>query len=688
MPSAHPADHFAHLLSLLHQEREEDLQEYLRQVRLRPLHERVEQGYTWYPLKVVQTGFSLGEKAFLVVERTNRLHEPHQLKAGQSVNLFTQAEHLKHPEQAGVIHYVERNRMKIILQARDVPDWLAYGQLGVDQLFDDRSYQEMVKALHQVMKAKGNRLAELRDILTGKRPPTPPYWDAGPYHPAAAAEATPAEAGSADPLAGLNDSQRAAVRAILLSSEVAVVHGPPGTGKTTTLVAAIRQLVSTEDTVLVTAPSNTAADLLTERLADAGLRVVRIGNISRVDDHVLPYTLDSLLAHHPESKNIKKVKIQAAEYRRQARQHKRSFGYEERREREHLHTQARELEAWANTLEQRLLEETLSSAQAIICTLIGATHPVLEGYRFRTCIIDEAAQALEPAAWVPISKCSRVVLAGDPFQLPPTVKSVDAARKGLSVTLIERCLGLLPQQVHLLDVQYRMHRAIMDFSNQYFYGGALRAHESVVERRLFSLSALGEEDEADTLTVFDPVVFVDTAGTGFEEKINRSLGKDSVRYPSKYNPEEALLLREHLLKLLRCFPPPAADTAGTGAAPAQPSIGILSPYREQVNYLEDLVREDTLLSALPRNLLSINTIDGFQGQERDVVYISLVRSNPKNEIGFLSDYRRMNVAMTRARKLLVVIGDSATIGNNPFYAQLLDYCEKHGAYQTAWEYML
>jgi ATP-dependent RNA/DNA helicase IGHMBP2 len=698
MPDTAP-DHFTHLLQLLHQEREEDLQEYLRQVRQRPLHERVEQGYTWYPLNVVQTGFSLGEKAFVVVERTARLHEPHQLRAGQSVSFFTQAEHVKHPEKQGVIHFVERNRMKIILNSRDVPDWLAFGQLGVDQLFDDRSYQEMVKALERVMRAKGDRLAELRDILVGKKKTEHGLPTGLPDLPQ------------------LNDSQRNAVAAVLAGRDVTVLHGPPGTGKTTTLVAAIRRLTETESTVLVTAPSNTAADLLTERLAAEGLSVVRVGNISRVDEQVVEHTLDSILARHPESKNIKKVKIQAAEYRRQSRQHKRSFGYEERREREHLKTQARELEAWANTLEQRLLEETLSSAQAIICTLVGAAHPVLDGRRFRTCVMDEAAQALEPAAWIPITKCSRVVLAGDPFQLPPTVKSLDAARKGLSKTLIERCLDILPQHVHLLDVQYRMHRAIMDFSNQYFYNGALKAHDTVGERRLLAL-----ESDGETLTVFDPVVFVDTAGTGFEEKINRSAGKDSARYPSKYNPDEALLVREHLLKLVEQFslqtpnselqtpnfklqtsnfklqtPNPELQTPNSELQTSNPelqtpnfsfpSIGILSPYREQVNCLEEMLRDDPRLSAFPRNTLTVNTIDGFQGQERDVIYISLVRSNAKHDIGFLSDYRRMNVAMTRARKLLVVFGDSATIGKNPFYAQFLDYCEKHGAYQTAWEYM-
>lgn len=649
-----PSDHFHHLLSLLARERDEDLQEYLRQIRERPLPERVERGYSWYPLQIVQTGFALGDKAFVVVERTTRRDEPHQLRAGQTVRFFTQSPHVKDPDKQGVINYVERNRMKIVLNARDVPDWITFGQLGVDQLFDDRSYQEMERALHKVMQAKGDRLAELRDILSGRKKPADIF------------ESTPVQ------LPGLNDSQNAAVTAVLANRDVTVIHGPPGTGKTTTLVAAIAQMVQKENTVLVSAPSNTAADLLTERLAAAGVQVVRVGNVSRIDESVMQHTLDSIIARHPESKNIKKVKIQAAEFRRQARQHKRSFGYEERREREHLKHQARELESWAASLEERLLEQILSSAQAITCTLVGAAHPVLDKYRFHTCVMDEAAQALEPAAWIPIAKCSRVVLAGDPFQLPPTVKSMEAARGGLSKTLIERCLELLPDAVHLLDVQYRMHQSIMDFSNQYFYDGALKAHDSVEGRRLLSLDPGGE-----IVTVFEPVLFVDTAGTGFEEKINKDTAKDSTRYASKYNPEEALLLREHLLQLLEKFPDPDHF----------PSIGLLSPYREQVNYMEDMVREDEVLSPLfADSQIVVNTIDGFQGQERDVIYISLVRSNPKSEIGFLSDYRRMNVAMTRARKLLVVIGDSATIGNNAFYAKFLAYCEEKGGYESAWVY--
>lgn len=668
-----PETHFTQLLALLHTEREEDLQQYLRFVRQRPLSERVAQGFSWYPLKVVQTGFSLGEKAFVVVERMSQQDQPHQLRAGQTVSLFTTGTDEKHAEKSGIINYVERNRMKIILNARDVPDWIEPGPLGVDQLFDDRTYSEMEKALRKVMAAKKDRLAELRDLLvSGKKNLLQSFLLADDVEKTYSSD----DFKSSDEASALNASQEAAVRNILSSNAISIIHGPPGTGKTTTVVAAVKRLCARENTVLVTAPSNTAADLLTERLAAQGLNVVRIGNVSRVDEAVLSHTLDALLAAHPESKNIRKVKLQAAEYRRQTRKHKRTFTGEDRRERDHLKHQARELEAWANTLEDRLLEEILSSAQAITCTLVGAAHPVLERYHFRTCVIDEAAQALEPAAWIPITKCSRVVLAGDPFQLPPTVKSQEAARGGLSRTLIERCIDLLPDTVSLLTVQYRMHQAIMGFSNDYFYGGALQAHESVALRQL---TPFGEDDEPH-----QPVVFIDTAGTGFEEKAALMKGEGPARSLSRYNPEEALLLREHLLQLLDKFPEEAL-----------PSIGILSPYREQVNHLEDMVREDPRLAFLLEKQRDtggqtgslVNTIDGFQGQERDIIYLSLVRSNAKHEIGFLSDYRRMNVAMTRARMLLVVIGDSATIGNNAFYQAFLDYCEKEGSYETAWAYM-
>ncbi|MCB0629971.1 MAG: AAA domain-containing protein [Saprospiraceae bacterium] len=625
----------AHLRQLVQLEKEEDLEQHRQKVQQLPLDKRVAEGYSWYPVQVSKTGYALGDRAYVIVERSGE-DKPDQFRAGKTVSLFTRQPEVKHPEKSGVIQYVNRNRMKIILNSSDLPDWLGLGQIGVDLLFDERTYLEMDKALKLLMKVKGDRLAELRDILFGKQ--------AALFHPIPETHRIPE----------LNESQNDAVNQVLAARDVAVIHGPPGTGKTTTLVQAIKLLCREESTVLVTAPSNTAVDVLTERIADAGLNVVRIGNISRIDETILTHTLDWQIANHPDSKHIKKVKIEAAELRRQAKKHKRHFGPEERKTRGHLFKQAGELNAWARQLEDRLLDFILESAQVITCTLVGAANEVLQKRHFRTVIIDEAAQALEPACWIPITKASRVVLAGDPFQLPPTVKSKQAEKEGLNITLIEKCLVRL-EHTSLLKVQYRMNALIMGFSNQYFYGGALRAADSVDDHRL------PIEDN-------HPLVFIDTAGCGFDEKLQ-------LAYLSRYNPEEFQILREHLYALIN---------AHREAEQPLPGIAIISPYREQVKYMDTAISDDPDLTEVT---LTINTIDGFQGQESDVVYISLVRSNAKAEIGFLKDYRRMNVAMTRARQQLIVIGDSATIGNDPFYLEMLEYFENKGEYRTAWEFM-
>lgn len=622
------------LRTLLQKEKEEDLEQYRRLVQRLPLEERRRNGYAWYPLQVIQRGYTYGEHAFVVVERTTDIEEEHRFRSGMTVNFFTRQPSVNRPERSGVIYYVHKNRMKIILNAKDLPDWLDLGLLGVDLLFDDRTYQEMEKALNRVLSADGDRLAELRDILLGRRAP------------GSARERAPVE------IPGLNSSQNRAVNDILSTPDVSVVHGPPGTGKTTTLVQAVKQLVRIENTTLVTAPSNTATDLLTERLAAEGLEVVRIGNISRVEEELVHHTLDYKLAHHPESKHIKKVKIEAAALRREARRYRRRFGREEHRERRALFQEAKELAAWANQLEDRLIDQILDGAQVITATLVGAAHPLLEKRRFRTVFIDEAAQALEPATWIPIARASRVVLTGDPFQLPPTVKSMEAQRQGLNVTLIEKCLQRLPR-VNLLNVQYRMNELIMGFSNEQFYDRQLRAAAEVKHHRL--------PVEQNT-----PLVFIDTAGCGFDERLHAA-------YKSRYNPEEYQILREHLYQLIEQF-----------NEDGPPQVALISPYREQVELMEKSVAEDPVLSEAA---ITVNTIDGFQGQESDVVYISLVRSNRKSEIGFLGDYRRMNVAMTRARKQLVIVGDSATIGQHKFYMDFLEYCEQQGHYRSAWDFM-
>ncbi len=623
------------LLELLEQEKEADLVQFRQKVQRLSLAERKEQGFAWYPVKVEKTGYTIGERAFVILRKEDTGEDvKDQFRSGKLANFYTLRAEEQQRECSGVIHYVDKTKMKIILNTRDLPNWIGKDQLGVDLLFDERPYVEMKKALKKVIKAKKDRLALIRDIFLGKE------------------TAKFKEFSDTAPMPPLNQAQTRAVHTIMNSLDVAIVHGPPGTGKTTTLVKAIEALTQFENTVLVTAPSNTAVDLLTERLTEIGLNVVRVGHISRVDESLLQHTLEARVAKHPESKNIKKVKVQAAEYRRKAQKYKRRFGPSERMERYRLMQEARELSSWANQLEDRLIDEILSTADVIACTLVGAAHPVLERYKFRTVVIDEAAQALEPACWIPIIKASKVVMAGDPFQLPPTVKSLEARKGGLGVTLIEKAIQRF-DLVELLNVQYRMNRHIMYFSNRQFYNLNLKAHESVADVTLPK-----PQDQ--------PVVFVDTAGCGFGEELE-------PEYQSRYNPGEFNILREHLYTLLEAFP-----------ESLPPAIGIISPYREQMQFIKRALAEDTAFEHWP---LSIDTIDGFQGQEREIIYISLVRSNEKGEIGFLKDYRRMNVAMTRAKKMLVVIGDSATIGADSFYSSFLDYCERKGKYLTAWEFM-
>ena len=370
---------------------------------------------------------------------------------------------------------------------------------------------------------------------------------------------------------------------------------------------------------------------------------MRIGNISRIDDNIVGHTLEGLIPTYPEAKDIKRIKKEADEYRRMAFKYKRNFGKLEREQRKMLHREAKARANDAVELEDYLISKILEQAQVITCTLVGSVNRYIKHRNYSTVIIDEAAQALEPATWIPIIKADKVVLAGDPYQLPPTVKSREAAQGGLTTTLIEKCVARLPR-VNLLDTQYRMNASIMGFSNQFFYEGKLKAHDSVVDGKI--------DDQV--------LEFIDTAGTGFQEELN----DENV---SLSNTGEAKILRQHLEEFITINP--------------DVSVGVISPYKQQTILLQEMMGDLTTQFDL-----TINTIDSFQGQERDVIYISLVRSNDELTIGFLSDYRRMNVAMTRARKKLIIIGDSATIASDTFYQQFMDYVEQHGTYRTAWEF--
>jgi predicted DNA helicase len=422
------------------------------------------------------------------------------------------------------------------------------------------------------------------------------------------------------------------------------------------LVQAIKALVKQDGRqVLVTAPSNAAVDLLSERLSDIGLNVVRVGNPTRVSVHLMELTLDRRMEEHPGNKEIKKLKKQAAAYRDMAGKYKRSFGKEEREQRKALYAEARALNHQVEKTEQYIVDDVLSRAQVITATLAGANHYSISNRTYDTVVIDEAGQALEPACWIPILKAKKVVLAGDHFQLPPTIMSPEAARRGLGTTLLEKCVDLHPEAVVLLEEQYRMNQTIMGYSSSVFYGSQLKAHHSVANHLIFP---------EDT-----PLVFIDTAGCGYEEKW------EGTRIS---NPEEAAFLLKHLTGFVSSLQGMPLNNL--------PEIAVISPYKQQIEELKSLLQASSELQTLG-NKLSINTIDSFQGQERDVVYISMTRSNAENTIGFLSDVRRMNVAMTRARKKLVVIGDSATLSQLPFYADFIEYAQAHNAYQSAWEFV-
>lgn len=638
--------YLSHQRELVQLEREEERRLHLEVIQAMPLVKRVAKGYSWYPLQVTETGYGIGGRPTVTVVREGE--ESHQFRSGTSINLFTTQPLANGPQRAGVIHYIKKNRMKIVLGGEDLPDWLQSGGVGVDLMFDERTYVEMDRALQLLETAEGSRITEVRDVVMGVR----------------AAETRPVPESAVAHLNHLNESQRAAVQNILGAEHLSLIHGPPGTGKTTTLVAAVGELVKTEGRVLFCTPSNSAADLVTMRLAEMGLDVVRTGNISRVEEEVLRHTLDIQIAGHPDTDQVKKLRKEAAELRKKA--HKKKG-----REKGLSFRDASRLNTWARQLENRTLDHILDTTQVVVCTLIGSAASILSNHEFKTCIIDEAAQALEPATWIPILKANRAVLAGDPFQLPPTVKNREAAKKGFTETLLEKCLlkaapspgklkaplpgDLIPAKGNLLEVQYRMNEPIMGYSNDYFYSGRLQAADIVAQRSL------------PGVPLAESVVFIDTAGTGFEEKLHK-------RFKSRYNDGELNILLEHLLDLRSSTPP----------EDVLPTVAVISPYRQQVVQAEDLIEGEPRLNDFN---LTINTVDGFQGRERDVVYLSLVRSNERQEIGFLSDYRRMNVAITRAKKYLIVIGDSATIGSDPFFAGFLDYVEKHGLYQTAWEYM-
>ena len=631
-------DYFKRLSHLLKIEKEEDRRSYKELIENMPVVNRRANGMTWYPIAIRDTEIGRGDYLTVEVERTTHQDAIHAFRFGMSAAIFSNHD-AKADRVEGTITYSSGNRLKITLRTDELPDWSRNGKLGVDVVFDENSYAEMEGALKVApVLAERKEEGHLIKVLTGEKPPT--FNDT-----------LPAYANNK-----LNSTQQAAVTKILAANELAIVHGPPGTGKTTTLVQAVTAIrQQTGKQILVVAPSNAAVDLLTDKLSEGGLNVVRVGNPARVSERLMALTLDSRTSDHHRFKEIKRLKKQAAEFRDMAQKYKRSFGPAEKEQRKALRMEARNILKEVENTEQYIIDDVLSKAAVITATLVGANHYTVRHLKYETVVIDEAGQALEPACWIPLLKAQKVVMAGDHCQLPPTIKSAEAARQGLSETLMEKLVNLYPTAVVLLEEQYRMNEVIASFSSKEFYKGCLKAHASVAHRLMFA----GD----------DPLLFVDTAGCGFEELYEGT---------SISNPEEARFLLKHLLQFV----------GGLKLIYAKndfPTVAVISPYKHQVELLKELVRSSTELGEV-LDSITVNTIDSFQGQERDAVYISMVRSNTDNIIGFLSDVRRMNVAMTRARKKLVVIGDSATISQHNFYAGFIEYAQKQDAYKSAWEY--
>jgi ATP-dependent RNA/DNA helicase IGHMBP2 len=625
---------YEQLLQALHIERDFERKQHEILLKNTPVQTRVKLGYTWFPLRVVETGFGLGDYPFIIFERTKAKGETHKLSGGKPAILFSEEHNAPKPLQVA-IQYVDKDQIKVICFLDDFPELLDYARLGLNLMVDESIYKEMEDALKRTMTARNNRLAYLRTYFSKTEKILTSNF--GNENLVEASH--------------LNESQQQAVAGILSNEDAFIVHGPPGTGKTTTIVSAAKALAVKGEKILMCATSNAASDWLVTKCVQAGLKTLRIGNLSRIEPVLVQHTIEGMVEAHPDYKTIKNHKKRADELRRMASKYKRNFGYDEREQRRLLRKEARIYAEESIQLENQIIQSAIQSSQVIVSTLTGSASRWLEKIDFDTLFIDEAAQALEPACWIAIAKADKVIFAGDPFQLPPTVKSSDALKLGLGETLMERLMLEKTVAQAMLKTQYRMNKLIMNFSNEWFYNHQLNADQSVSDGSLFGL---------------DILKFIDTAGCGFQEEWN----EDTLSYANSGEINLVKMLLEQKIAHVQ----------------EDISVGIIAPYKNQVTELKIQLEES--IQALPENIqCSVQTIDSFQGQERDVMIISLVRSNEKCEIGFLKDYRRMNVALTRAKKSLLVIVDSATIGSDDFYQKFITYCENIDAYESAWNYL-
>ena len=624
-------DRYLRLIDAVEAERKEEEQYFKSIQSKKSIKEKIEAGIMWHPVIIVKKYFTIGELVEIIIERKKEHQGPHRFKSGVGCQLSFKAD--KEITIPAVVSFIKRNRMGIICnggihELSDIPD---HARASIEVIYDERPYRIMKQTLSAVINSQEEHIIELREGIRVK----------GKFEYFQSDQSQQYFIESS-----LNESQIVALKGSVQSKRLSIIHGPPGTGKTTTLVALVRQLLTTEKKILVCAPSNNAVDLLARQLDQSGVNTLRIGNVTRVGDSIAHLTLAQKAADHIDWKHIKKVKIEANEARKHASSFRRKFGAKERANRNAMYKESRDLMKWARDLEDRLISNIINGSEAICSTLIGVSHRVISAVSFDTVIIDEASQALEPECWNAILKAKRVILAGDYLQLPPTIKSKEAKKLGLEETLLDRMTSVIDSS-YLLNTQYRMNDKILSFSNSQFYDSQLESAEGIGNHHI--------DDH--------PLVLIDTSGTGFEEKTN----PDSK---SRYNEGEHFIIREWFIKhkdiLTDC------------------SIGIISPYAEQVRYLRSKKEEEDAFRDLD---IEVNTIDGFQGQEKDVIIISLVRSNDTGEIGFLKDERRLNVAMTRARKKLIIIGDLSTLSGSELFENLAAHVEAHGQYQSAWEYM-
>ena len=608
-----------HHYDLLKMEYEYEKEQFKQQTELMGVGRKIKRGMCWYPLNLGRSYYNALNQLVVEVERREDKEIEHLFEYGRPVCFFTQdaTGHLSYLDFSATVNYVDEDRMVVILPN---PDALLALQgkevLGVQLYFDETSYRLMFDALKRVISAKNNRLAELREIFHG---------------------AQPASSFSFQPIRfpWLNLAQEAAVNKVLHAKDVAIVHGPPGTGKTTTLVEAIYETLHRESQVLVCAQSNMAVDWISEKLVDRGVSVLRIGNPSRVNDKMLSFTYERRFESHPDYPHLWGIRRAIRELYSRNRKGA---------ERENIRQKINSLKDRATELEIRINESLFSEARVIACTLASSANRLLMGQKFGTLFIDEAAQALEAACWIPIAKADRVIFAGDHCQLPPTVKCYEALRGGLGETLMQAVVRNKPGVVSLLTLQYRMNDEIMRFSSEWFYGGVLRSAPEVKYRSILDF---------DT-----PIEWMNTEGMDCnEEFVGESYGRIN-------KPEAELCigqLKRYITRIGReRFLSERID------------VGIISPYKAQVQYLRQLMKRDSFFKPY-RQLITVNTVDGFQGQERDVILISLVRANEEGQIGFLNDLRRMNVAITRARMKLIILGDASTLTRHAFYRKLYDY---------------